>query len=112
MVMEASAETHISGSQALPSGAKAVMKMRRNTANAAALGPADRNALTGVGAPSYTSGAHIWKGAAETLNPNPTNINPAAAPSSIPSVVPEVASRTCTVVRLMVPVQPYTTATP
>ena len=32
-------------------GSKAVMKMRRKTAKAAALGPVDRNAVTGVGAP-------------------------------------------------------------
>ena len=52
MVMESSAESHTSGSHAPPIGSKAVMKMRRNTAKAAALGPAERNALTGVGAPS------------------------------------------------------------
>ena len=55
------------------------MKMRRKTAKAAALGPAERNAATGVGAPWYTSGAQIWKGAAETLKPRPTNIRAAAS---------------------------------
>ncbi len=47
----ASAQTHTSGSQRSPIGSKAVMKMRRKTAKAAAFGPADRNAETGVGAP-------------------------------------------------------------
>ena len=32
-------------------------------------------ALIGVGAPSYTSGAHMWNGAAATLNPKPTSIS-------------------------------------
>ena len=28
--------------------------------------------MTGVGEPWYTSGVHMWNGAAETLNMNPT----------------------------------------
>src|SRR2546423_13588757 len=75
MVMESSAESQTSGSHPDPMGSKAVMKIRRNTANAAALGPADINAVTGVGEPWYTSGAQIWKGAPETLNPRPTNMS-------------------------------------
>jgi hypothetical protein len=31
--------------------------------------------VTIVGIPSYTSGLQKWKGAAETLNKNPTDIN-------------------------------------
>ena len=49
MVMEASAEIQTSGSQRAPIGSNAVMKMRRKTANAAAFGPAERNAVTGDG---------------------------------------------------------------
>ena len=55
--------------------------MRRKMANAAAFGPAERNAVTGVGAPWYTSGAQIWNGAADTLNASPTNISAAARPT-------------------------------
>src|ERR1035438_6288577 len=77
-VIESSAAIHTSGCQALPMGPNAVRKIRKNTANAAAGGPAERNPATGVGAPWYTSGAQIWKGAAETLNPSPTNISAAA----------------------------------
>jgi hypothetical protein len=33
--------------------------MRRSIANAAAFDPTERNAVIGVGAPSYTSGAHM-----------------------------------------------------
>ena len=39
--------------------------------NAAVFVAADMNAVTGVGAPWYTSGVHMWNGAAETLNANP-----------------------------------------
>ena len=46
-------------------------KIRSSIANAAALDPTDKNAVTGVGAPSYTSGAHIWNGTAAILNPMP-----------------------------------------
>ena len=41
-------------------------------AKAAALVPTDMKAVTGIGAPWYTSGVHMWKGAAETLNAKPT----------------------------------------
>jgi hypothetical protein len=34
-----------------------------------------RNAVTGVGEPSYTSGVQKWKGTALILNPNPATIN-------------------------------------
>lgn len=33
------------------------------------------NVVTTVGIESYTSGLQKWKGAAETLNRNPTDIN-------------------------------------
>src|ERR1041385_3475131 len=79
--IEARATPHNRGVQRLAMGSKAVTKMRRKTANAAALGPAERKAETGVGAPWYTSGAQIWNGAAETLNARPTNINAAASPT-------------------------------
>ena len=48
--------------------------MRSSRAKAAALGAVDMSATTGEGAPSYTSGVHTWKGAAETLKPRPTII--------------------------------------
>src|SRR5260370_17293647 len=51
-----------------------VAKMRSNKAKAAAFGPAENSAVTGVGAPSYTSGGHTWKGAAATLKPSPIRI--------------------------------------
>src|SRR3954464_666068 len=85
MHIEASAATHTSGSHLLPMGSNALRKMRRKTAKAAAFGPAERNAETGVGAPWYTSGAQIWKGAAEILKPRPTNISAAATATNVGS---------------------------
>src|SRR5262245_37109585 len=57
---------------------------RNNAPNAAAFTPTAMNPVTGVGAPSYTSGAHMWNGTAATLNPNPTttNTNPTASNGS------------------------------
>ena len=39
------------------------------------------NAVTGVGAPWYTSGVHMWNGAAATLKPSPTSRNAKPATS-------------------------------
>src|SRR5207244_9991928 len=46
-------------------------KIRNSIAKDAAFEPTDRNAVIGVGAPSYTSGAHMWNGTAAILNPTP-----------------------------------------
>ncbi len=73
--MESAAETQISQNQP---GALVSMSTRSRTAKAAALGPVDIKPTTGAGAPSYTSGVQIWKGAAATLKPRPMNIKAAA----------------------------------
>ena len=39
------------------------------------------NPVMGVGAPWYTSGVHVWKGTAATLNPRPTRSNAKPATS-------------------------------
>jgi len=57
-----------------------VRKTRTRIANPATLGPTDKKAVTGVGAPSYASGAQEWKGTSEILNPKPVIIS--AAPKS------------------------------
>src|ERR1035441_6383840 len=102
MHMDASAQVHTGGSQRLPMGSKAVVKMRRKMANAAAFGPAERNAETGVGAPWYTSGAQIWKGAAETLKARPTNIRAAATARKMGSDERRTAARTSSRLTLLV----------
>src|SRR2546421_12953144 len=55
---------------------KVAMKTRPMAAKAADLVATDMNVVTIVGAPSYTSGVHIWKGAAEALNARPTARKP------------------------------------
>ena len=45
-----------------------------NKVNTAILGTIAKNEVTIVGEPSYTSGDHIWKGAAANLNKKPIKI--------------------------------------
>src|SRR4051812_34129785 len=79
---------------------------RRNAANAAAFTVAAIYAVIADGAPSYTSGAHIWKGTVATLNPNPTSRN--AMPASSRIALRESMSdiRAAMSGRLVVPVAP------
>src|SRR5262249_60875136 len=64
---------HTTGAHCGCNPPKADMNTRTNAANAAALTPADMNAVTVGGAAWYASGVHMWKGTAETLNANPTS---------------------------------------
>src|SRR6266850_4432066 len=67
---------------------------RRIAAKAAAFGATDMNAVAGVGAPSYASGVHWWKGTTAALNPRPVVIRPRAMivwPFASPSDFSEVA---------------------
>ena len=52
-------------------------KKRSMIAKPAALGATDRNAVTGVGAPWYTSGHQKWKGTAAVLKPKPAKTSSA-----------------------------------
>src|SRR5688500_15236 len=52
-------------------------KNRSMIANPAALGATDRNAVTAVGAPWYTSGHQKWNGTDAVLNPKPAKISSA-----------------------------------
>ena len=49
----------------------AMMNSLAKPRKAAALTAVAMKAVTGVGAPSYTSGAQLWNGTAETLKPKP-----------------------------------------
>src|SRR3954452_19290127 len=49
----------------------AVTRTRNVTTRAAVFVAAAMNAVTGVGAPSYTSGVHMWNGAADALKASP-----------------------------------------
>ena len=57
------------------------ISVRISATKPAAFDATDRNAVTGVGAPSYVSGAHVWNGTAETLNAKPTMTNTTATTS-------------------------------
>ena len=50
---------------------KASVTARTSMATAATLGAAAKNAVAGVGAPSYTSGVHMWNGTADILKAIP-----------------------------------------
>src|SRR4051794_28748089 len=78
IVMVAMATTISSGSQAGRTEASGPRKMRIRNANEAAFEATERYAVTVVGAPSYTSGAHMWNGAAEILKSSPTAVVPTA----------------------------------
>src|SRR5260370_40207216 len=62
----------------------AMMLARTKIAMAATLGAEEKKAVTGVGAPSETSGVHMWNGTAETLKQKPANrkTRPQVSPSA------------------------------
>ena len=77
MIVSAAITTGIGLAQpSVPNGSTSPPSARPNTriiaAIAADLTAAAMNAVTGVGAPSYASGAHMWNGTAATLKPNAT----------------------------------------
>ena len=75
--------------------------MRSSIANEAAFDPTERNAVIGVGAPSYTSGAHMWNGTAAILNPMPATTRITA--STTHGSRPWPASATARMRRFVVP---------
>src|SRR5690242_11765641 len=104
-IIVARAQPHTNGIQLSAMGPSATWKTRSRMANAAALGPTERNAATGAGAPWYTSGAQTWNGAAEILKAKPTNISAAAAPTSAKGSLPVSSTRRISL-RLVDPVAP------
>src|SRR3954464_8152639 len=57
--------------ETMPGNAVSVTRVK--TASAATFGAEAKKAVTGVGAPSYTSGVHMWNGTAETLKQRPAS---------------------------------------
>src|SRR5713226_768952 len=57
------------------------MRLRMAT-NPPAFDATDKNAVTGVGEPSYVSGAQKWKGTALILKANPTSVRKIATANS------------------------------
>src|SRR5687767_5977222 len=86
-------------------GPRATWTTRIRAANPATFVPAAMNPVTGVGAPWYTSGVHMWNGTAATLNENPTARRAAdASGRARPSRLPDRASAIPPM--LVVPVAP------
>lgn len=77
---------------------------RMNSANAATFAAVVKKAVIGVGAPSYTSGAHIWNGTAESLKASPAIRK--TSPKIRPMPTPEVFTAAATPAKSTVPVKP------
>src|SRR3954466_2231236 len=71
-VIVSAASVQNSGCQTLLWFQNAMYTRFSSATKPAAFDATDRNAVIGVGAPSYVSGAHVWNGTADTLNANPT----------------------------------------
>ena len=80
-------------------------KIRSSIANDAAFEPTDRKPVIGVGAPSYTSGAHMWNGTAAILKPMPATTRMTASISRGSDSCP--ASAVAIARRFVVPDRPY-----
>ena len=84
------------------------MNTRASARNATALVAVDMNAVTGVPAPSYTSGVHQCSGAALTLNARP----PSTIAAPVSSSTPRLPSKPPIAAKVSDPVAPYTSALP
>src|SRR5438874_13526461 len=88
-------------------------RIRTSVANAAACTPAAMKPVTGAGAPSYTSGTHMWNGTAATLNANPDASSATAAYSNADAPEgPPLRSAAATSASLVEPVAPNASAAP
>jgi len=68
---------------------------RMSMPNAASFGAEPMNRVTGVAAPSYTSGTHMWKGTAPSLKATPTRTNTSPSASTrLPRASAPLASAT------------------
>src|SRR5262245_10559372 len=109
---DSAASTHTAGRQSERYRGKATPNTRSSAANPAALVADDMKAVTGVGAPWYTSGVHMWNGTAATLKPSPTSrsANPAR---SVPCSKRVFWARNWPIpMSEVVDVAPYVSATP
>src|SRR6185503_4293293 len=83
---------------------------RHTSANDAIFGTEPMNNVTGVGAPWYTSGSHMWNGTAPNLNATPTMMN--ASASSAGTLTSPPPMRVASSARFSVPVMPYSSEMP
>src|SRR3990172_9467464 len=108
-VIVTTATAHGSAVQSARALGSATTSTRISAANAAAFEPVAISAVTLVGAPWYTSGAHMWNGTAEVLKPKPTSSRPSPIARSGSYPRPAAAAIRS---RLVAPVAPYTRAMP
>ena len=80
--------------------------IRNRAAKPAAFAPTDMKPVTVVGAPSYASGVHMWKGTAATLKAKPTSSSSDPISSIGLPIIGEPARNTAMRLRLVVPVAP------
>src|SRR5262245_40979361 len=71
--IDAIATAHTIGRQSVAVVLNDTYSTRRIAPNAATFVHAAMNAVTGVGAPWYTSGIQLWNGAMPALNSSPTS---------------------------------------
>ena len=102
----AAAIHQITGAQSQASALNDTSSTRIRAPNAAIFVAADMNAVIGIGAPSYTSGVHMWNGTALTLNPKPIARKPNATSASARSPVAAPESACAIAAMLVVPVAP------
>src|SRR5262245_32871300 len=81
-VIDTAASTQMIGSHESPDGKKPRRTIVRIATNPPAFDATERKAVTGVGEPSYVSGAQKWKGTALILNAKPTSVRKIAAANS------------------------------
>src|SRR5207302_11017244 len=81
--IDAAASNHRTGSHESWDGKNPKWMMLSSATKPPAFEATDRNAVTGVGAPSYVSGVQKWKGTALTLNANPPSVRKIATARSV-----------------------------
>src|SRR4029079_19388472 len=91
---------------------KAVVITRNVSRSAATLVADPIQAVTVVGAPSYTSGVHMWNGAADILKPSPATISAIPVTTNVSPVRPCDPIAHATPSKEIFPVAPYTSREP
>src|SRR6478735_5804304 len=81
-MIDAAARIQIAGCHESCDGKKPKRMMVMSATNPPTFDATERKAVTGVGDPSYVSGAQKWKGTAEILNANPPSVRKIATANS------------------------------
>ena len=84
-IIDAAARPQSTGCHMSAFGKNPKMTTDNSATNPPAFDATERNAVTGVGAPSYVSGDQKWNGTALTLNAKPTMVRNPATISSVES---------------------------